>query len=80
MFVHHNTIKLDPEKVFEHRLLQLKDYDGSRRLWGTTQETIETFGADIERHVWKEVKAVGCALSPQICQQIEQRFKEVYTD
>lgn len=78
MFVHHNIVKLDPEKLFEHRLVTVKEGEKGRRLWGTKADTVEAFGRDLEKVVWEEVKIVACEISPELCRKAVHSIVEVY--
>jgi alpha 1,2-mannosyltransferase len=76
--VHHNIVKLDPEKLFEHPLVKMKEGEKGRRLWGTKANTVEAFGRDLEKVVWEEVKVVACEISPDQCRKAVHRIVEVY--
>ena len=80
MFVHHNIVKLDAEKVLEHRLVKSEEGEKGRRLWGSKSNTVEAFGQDLERVVWEEVKFVACDISKDLCRKAGKRLKNVYTD
>lgn len=79
-FVHHNIVKLDPEKLFDHHLISTKGEAKGRRLWGTKGSTVNDFGEDLERIVWEEVVKVACDISEDLCGQAERRLNDVYTD
>ncbi len=61
-FVHANFPRFNPATIFE-KLDVIKDADGKyQRAWTDTQETIKTFGYDVERGFWEEITWVACEL------------------
>jgi alpha 1,2-mannosyltransferase len=57
IFVHHSRIKLNPwylQAEIEEKM------NGTRRMWGDKQKTIDRFGSDLEAEMWDEILLVAC--------------------
>ena len=86
-FVHANFPRFNPATIFE-KLDVIQDADGKyQRAWTDTQETINTFGSDVERAFWEEITWVACKLEDKfaswagkqgMCEQARDYFKAVF--
>jgi alpha 1,2-mannosyltransferase len=57
IFVHHSRIKLNPQYLqaeIEEKM------NGTMRMWGDKQKTIDRFGSDLEAEIWDEILIVAC--------------------
>ena len=71
MFVHANTVKLNPGRVYENGLLRWPHNGTWRRLYEARKETLELFPGDFEKMYWEEAEWVAC--------QLERKFQDWYS-
>jgi alpha 1,2-mannosyltransferase len=84
-FIHANTPKMNAGHLVDEGDLM---YDGKRvRLWGDKKQSVERFGEDIEKVVWRELVDVGCKLEDvmrewkdrkEMCQRLKEHWNEVF--
>lgn len=61
--VHANFPKMDPNTLFNQDGPAINHLTGEHhRLWGDKDQTIATFGMDVERELWDEIRHVACTL------------------
>ncbi|KAI5236373.1 nucleotide-diphospho-sugar transferase [Aureobasidium subglaciale] len=61
--IHANFPKMDPNTLFNQDGPAINHKTGEhRRLWGDKDKTIKTFGMDVERELWDEIRHVACTL------------------
>ncbi|KAG9738572.1 nucleotide-diphospho-sugar transferase, partial [Aureobasidium melanogenum] len=61
--IHANFPKMDPNTLFNQDGPAINHQTGEhRRLWGDKGKTIQTFGMDVERELWEEIRHVACTL------------------
>ncbi|KAI4727905.1 nucleotide-diphospho-sugar transferase [Aureobasidium sp. EXF-10728] len=61
--IHANFPKMDPNTLFHQDGPAINHQTGEhRRLWGEKDKTIQTFGMDVERELWEEIRYVACTL------------------
>ncbi|KAB8073558.1 mannosyltransferase putative-domain-containing protein [Aspergillus leporis] len=86
-FVHINFPKFNPATVFAENGPVVKE-DGSYTLaWTAPEEVIESFGPDLQRQLWGEIRWTACALEGKsiswkgqtgICEKAEDYWKTVF--
>ncbi|THX26939.1 nucleotide-diphospho-sugar transferase [Aureobasidium pullulans] len=61
--IHANFPKMDPNTLFNLDGPAINHRTGEhRRLWGEKDKLIQTFGMDVERELWAEIRHVACTL------------------
>jgi alpha 1,2-mannosyltransferase len=61
--IHANFPKMDANTLFNPDGPAINHATGKhRRLWGDKEQTIKTFGMDVERELWDEIRHVACTL------------------
>lgn len=59
--IHANFPKMDPNTLFNQDGPAINHLTGEHhRLWGDKDKTIQTFGMDVERELWDEIRHVAC--------------------
>jgi alpha 1,2-mannosyltransferase len=86
-FVHANFPRFNPATIFA-KIDVITDGNGKyQRAWTDTQETIKTFGYDVERGFWEEITWVACELEDKfadwsgkhgICQHAKDYSEAVF--
>ena len=90
-FVHANVPKFNPATIFDdHAIDPVRDAAGNFvRPWTIPEETIESFGWDVERQFWREIEWVACNLEDKfeswkdrlpICELVQKYCKVVFDD
>ena len=86
-FIHANFPRFNPATIFEtHDVIQ--DANGAyQRAWTDTQDTVKSFGSDVERAFWEEITRVTCELNDKfaswagksgMCDQAREYSKAVF--
>ncbi|KAL6173217.1 mannosyltransferase [Exserohilum turcicum] len=79
LFIHQNTLKLDPATVIGDS--KLYEADGSpHRMWGKKENMEKDIGYDIEQRVWEVVIEEGCRENPdgETCKKIRAWYYDVF--
>ncbi|KNG86077.1 alpha-1,2-mannosyltransferase (Mnn2) [Aspergillus nomiae NRRL 13137] len=86
-FVHINFPKFNPATVFAENGPVLKE-DGSYTLaWTAPEEVIESFGPDLQRRLWGEIRWTACALEGKsiswkgqtgICEKVDDYWNTIF--
>ncbi|OGM42166.1 hypothetical protein ABOM_009159 [Aspergillus bombycis] len=86
-FVHINFPKFNPATVFSDNGPVMKE-DGSYTLaWTAPEEVIESFGPDLQRRLWGEIRWTACALEGKsiswkgqtgICEKVEDYWNTIF--
>ena len=57
-FLHANVFKMDASKMYD----VFNNVIRSQRMWGAREQTLATFGRDVEKQAWAETLYTGCHL------------------
>jgi alpha 1,2-mannosyltransferase len=81
LFIHQNMHKLDPARVLKMEGSTVRMKNGtSTRMWGPLENSVESFGYDIERRVWEVLVEEGCRVDDKSegCAELKGHFGEVF--
>ncbi|KAF7596449.1 hypothetical protein BBP40_001756 [Aspergillus hancockii] len=86
-FVHINFPKFNPATVFEDNGPVVKEDGSYTRAWTAPEDVIESFGVDLERRLWGEIRWTACTLEGKsiswkgqtgICEKVEDYWGNIY--
>ena len=86
-FVHANFPKFNPGTIFEDGGPTRDENGNDRRAWQVGEETIQSFGLDLEKRFWEEIKWTACELEHQfrswrlkerVCERVKQYWMNVF--
>lgn len=86
-FVHVNYPKFNPTTIFRAIGPVMKEDGSYTRAWTAPEDVIESFGTDLERQYWAEVRWTGCKLEEKligwrgqtgICGRVEDYYNTIF--
>jgi alpha 1,2-mannosyltransferase len=82
LFIHQNTLKLDPAQVLQDKHSPTFEPDGTpHRMWGKKNDMEKLVGYDIEARLWNVIAEEGCRGNETslTCKELRQYVGKVFT-
>lgn len=86
-FVHTNYPKFSPATIFRAIGPVMKEDGSYTRAWTAPKDVVESFGTDLERQYWAEIRWTGCKLEEKligwrgqtgICGRVEDYYNVIF--